>query len=202
MILFARSTHLRPAVLIGVLLLSACATEAPPEILAVPVRSAAQMLAAVQQAARGNDERELDVQPLRENEVADLRETAAAAMRRGDSAAAASALDRAIVIVPDDPAVLQERAEAALAQGDLARAQSDALRALSLGSAVGPWCRRHWETVRQVRGHDREVAAQPIKRANEEKLAAQARTLAELDRGLAEANDKFAACTVPGVNRY
>lgn len=181
-------------------LLGACATEAPPDAT-VAARTPAQMLAAVQQAGQGQDERELTVQPLRDNEVEDLREVAAAALKRGDDAVAASNLDKALAIVPQDPAVLQERAEVALSQADFDRAESDALRAIALGSEVGPWCRRHWETVRQVRERRREVAAAPIKRANEEKLAAQAQQLAELDRGIAGAKDKLAACTVPGINR-
>jgi hypothetical protein len=182
-------------------LLGACATETPPETAAVPVRTPAQMLAAVQQAGQGQDERELDVQPLRENEVEDLRETAAAAARRGDGTAAAAALDKALAIVPQDPAVLQERAEAALLQSEFDRAETDALGAIALGSEVGPWCRRHWETVRQVRERRREQAAAPIRRPNEEKLAEQAQQLAALDRGIAEAATRLAACTVPGINR-
>jgi len=196
-----RSSLRIAAVLSLAVLLGACATETPPEAPAVAVRTPAQMLAAVQQAGQGQDERELDVQPLRDNEVEDLRETAAAAARRGDGAAAAAALDKALTIVPKDPAVLQERAEAALLQSEFDRAETDALGAIALGSEVGPWCRRHWETVHQVREHRREVAAAPIKRANEEKLAEQARQLAELDRGIGEAKTKLAACTVPGINR-
>lgn len=195
------SKSLRISILTAALLLGACATEAPVDTPAVAVRTPAQMLAAVQKAAQGSDERELDVQPLRDNQVEDLRETAAAATRRGDAVAAAAALDQALAIVPDDPAVLQERAEAWLAAGEFDRAESQALKATQLGSAVGPWCRRHWETVRQVRERRRELASAPIKRANQEKLADQARVLAGLDQGIAEAGEKFTACTVPGINR-
>lgn len=197
----AMTVFVRPAVVAAVLLMSACASQAPIETPTVVARTPAQMLAAVQKAAHGSDERELDVQPLRDNEVEDLRETAAAATRRGDAAAAAAALDKALAIVPNDPAVQQERAEAALAAGDFDNAEAGALRAVALGSEVGPWCRRHWETVRQVRERKRELAAAPLKRPSEEKLAEQARSLTALDKGIGEANDKFAACTVPGINR-
>ncbi|GGD35380.1 hypothetical protein [Pseudoxanthomonas indica] len=195
------ATAPRLLVLSLTLLLGACATEAPPESPAVATRTPAQMLAAVQQAGQGQDERELDVQPLRDNEVEDLREMAVAATRRGENDAAAASLDQALAIVPQDPAVLQERAEVALLQSDFDRAEADALRAIALGSEVGPWCRRHWETVHQVRARRHEVAAAPIKRPNEEKLAEQARALADIDRGIGEARDKLAACTVPGINR-
>ena len=192
---------LRLLLLSAALLISACATEAPVDADSAHVRTSAQMMAAVQQAAKGNDERELDVQPLRDSQVEDLREDAANALRRGDTAAAAAALDQALAIVAEDPAVLQERAEVALAQGDLERAEAWALQAANLGSAVGPWCRRHWETVRQVRERGREIAAVPPRRANEARLAEQARLLAEADRGVAEARQRFDTCTVPGINR-
>lgn len=192
---------LLPALLSSALLLGACATEGPADADMAHVRTAAQMLVAVQQAAKGSDERELDVQPLRDSQVEDLREDAAQALRRGDAAAAATALDYALGIVTEDPAVLQERAEVALAQGGFDRAEQWSLQAANLGSAVGPWCRRHWETVRQVRERRREIAAMPPGRANEAKLAEQARQLAEADRGIDEARQRFDACTVPGINR-
>lgn len=181
--------------------LAACVTEPPVDPAAVAARTPSQMLAAVQQAAKGSDERELDVQPLRDTQVEDLRETAMAALQQGDAKAAANALDKAIELVPEDPAVLQERAEAALALGEFDLAEQLALRANGLGSEVGPWCRRHWETARQVRERRREIAAAPLRRPNEEALAAQARTLADMDRAIADAGQKFDACTVPGINR-
>lgn len=115
-----------------------------------------QRVAAVR-AAAGADDRELAVQPLRDPEVDDLREDAQRAIAARDLAAAATALDRAVAIVPEDPAILQERAELALLQGDYARADALAQRAFELGSRVGPLCRQHWETVRQVRQHQRAV---------------------------------------------
>lgn len=182
--------------------LAACVTTPPePEAPAIAVRTPAQMLAAVHQAAQGGDDRELNVQPLRDPEVEDLRATAGKAMAAGNPAAAAAALDQALGIVADDPAVLQERAEVALAQGESDRAEQFALRATGLGSAVGPLCRRHWETVRQVRAQRRERAAAPLKRPNQAQLDEQAAKLAELDRAIAEAGQQFDTCTVPGINR-
>ncbi len=193
----------RTAVLvIAALSLSACVTTPPePEAPAIAVRTASQMLAAVHKAAQGSDDRELDVQPLRDPQVEDLRATAGKAMAGGDPAAAAAALDQALGIVADDPAVLQERAEVALAQGEFDRAERFATRATGLGSAVGPLCRRHWETVRQVRGHRRELAAAPLKRPNQAQLDEQAARLAALDRAIGEAGQQFDTCTVPGINR-
>lgn len=193
----------RAAVLaITTILLASCAIAPPePEPPAVAARTPAQMLAAVHKAAQGGDDRELNVQPLRDPEVEDLRATAGKAMSGGNPAAAAAALDQALGIVADDPAVLQERAEVALAQGEFDRAEQFATRATGLGSAVGPLCRRHWETVRQVRERRRELAAAPLKRPNQAQLDEQAAKLAALDRAIAEAGQQFDTCTVPGINR-
>jgi len=117
------------------------------------------------------------VQPLRDPQVTDLREKAARARAAGDAATAADALNQALLIVPDDPAVLQERAEVALLEGQYDRAETLARRALELGSKVGPLCRRHWATIEQ---------------------SALARGQAE---NAASAKAQIGACTVPGLKR-
>ncbi len=156
--------------------LSACAPATAPVKPPAPGPSPVERLAAVQAAAGGEDN-ELAVQPLRDPQVEDLRQKAERAMAAQDYAAAAAALDHALRIVDEDPAVLQERAEAALAQGEYEHAQALARKAIGLGSAVGPLCRRHWATIEQ----------------------------AQLARGLAveaaAAHAKIEACTVAGVER-
>ena len=160
---------------IAVLSMSACAPVQPVEP-AAPAVSPQQRLSAVL-AAAGGDDKELSVQPLRDPEVEDLRAKAAQAMSAHDYASAAEALNQVLLIVADDPAVLQERAEVALVQGEYERAETLAQRAIELGSAVGPLCRRHWATVEQ---------------------AQQARGLAT---EAAASHAKIAGCTVAGVNR-
>ena len=134
-------------------LLAACfgapVVPAGPAAPVVPHVAPEQRLAAVI-AAGGADDRELAVQPLRDPEVQDLREAAAAAVAARNYVAAAEALNQALLIVADDPAVLQERAELALLQSEYARAQTLAQRAFELGSKVGPLCRRHWATIEQA----------------------------------------------------
>ena len=95
---------------------------------------------------------ELDVQPLRDPQVEDLRQQASALQARRLFRAAADVLDEALAINTDDPAMLQERAEAALLLHRLPEAERFAQRAFAAGSQVGPLCRRHWETIAQVRG--------------------------------------------------
>ncbi len=139
------------AVAILSLLLAACAG-GPGERGPAPLTGASplQMVAAIE-AAAGDGEGELAVMPLRDPMVEDLREQARAARAAGDYDAAAAALDRALDITPDDPALLQERAEAALLQRDFEHAGALAERAFAQGAQVGPLCRRHWATIEQVR---------------------------------------------------
>lgn len=132
-------------------LLAGCATPSAPAVDAGAPRIApADMLAAIH-AAGGREDTELAVQPLRDPMVEDLREQAQRSAANGRAAEAAVALDHAMKLTPADPALLQERAEVAIALGDLAMAQADAQRAWELGGKVGPLCRRHAETLRQVR---------------------------------------------------
>lgn len=164
--------------LLPLLLLVACASGPEPAAPAsVPAVPPAQRLAAIE-AAAGQDDRELDVQPLRDPQVEDLRQAAAQARGAHDYGVAADALNQALLIVADDPAVLQERAEIALLQADYERAETLARRALSLGSRTGPLCRRHWALIEQsqlARGEDLNAAS---------------------------ARAQIPGCTVPGIERY
>ena len=165
----------------AMLALSACSLfpRAPqvPAAPAVPRVAPESRLANVIAAAKGADDRELAVQPLRDPQVQDLREDSTAAIAARDYAAAADALNQALLIAPEDPAVLQERAEVALLQSENERAETLARRAFELGSRVGPLCRRHWATIEQAR----------------------------LARGLSQdaqsAHVQIEACTVAGLNR-
>jgi tetratricopeptide (TPR) repeat protein len=160
------------------LLLAACSTTpsaTPPVALTDATPEA--MVAAIR-AAAGNDERELAVQPLRDPMVEDLRQSATRLEAQQQYVEAAAALDKALAIVPEDPALLQERAEAALLLKDPATAEALARRAYSLGAKVGPLCRRHWNTVRQTR------------------------LLAGDAAGAAQALTQVEACRVAGPNRF
>ena len=159
------------------LALAACVT--PPPVVKAPVDTTtpAQRLAAVE-AAAGPDDKELSVQPLRDSQVEDLRQTALAQRQGNDLAAAAGSLDQALQIVAGDPAVLQERAEIALLQGQWAEAEAFARKAVDLGSKTGPLCRRHWATIEQSR----------LARGEKENAVS--------------AHSQIEGCTVPGIKRY
>lgn len=187
--------------LLFLMLLAGCVSAPVPEtpVARDPV-TPGQRVAAIH-AAAGDDDRELAVQPLRDPQVEDLREQAQQARAAGNVAAAAEALNQALLLVPEDPAVLQERAEVALLQGDFARADTLAQRAFQLGSQVGPLCRQHWETVRQVRQH--ELAVQPSlpARHTPEEAAQHAARAATIRAAVTDAETRRDACTVPVIER-
>lgn len=108
--------------------------------------SGSAMLAQVRAAGQmGN---ELDVQPLRDPQVEDLRASATAAEARGDYAGAQGALATALTLSPDDPELLQWQAEMFLAARDWTRANQLATRSFERGPKLGGLCRRNWATIR------------------------------------------------------
>jgi hypothetical protein len=108
-----------------------------------------QMLAQVR--AAGETGRELDVQPLRDPQVEDLRAAAAAAEQRGDYAAADAALLSALNISAGDPDLTQWRAEIALVRRDWNGAEKLALESYESGPRLGGLCRRNWTTLQLAR---------------------------------------------------
>ena len=162
----------------AVLSLAGCVS-APPAAprAAVDTTTPAQRLAAVD-AIAGADDTELSVQPLRDAQVDDLRQTAIAQRKAGDLAAAAEALNQALLLVNDDPGILQERADIALLQSDWVRAETLSKKALELGSRTGPLCRRHWATIEQSR-------------------LARGET-----QNAVSAHAQIEGCTVPGIKRF
>lgn len=185
----------------GLLLLASC-TSAPP----APEWSgpAPEQLVAEIRAAGAFEKGELDVQPLRDPMVEDLRMQAVqfeSARRYPDAAAA---LDKALAIAPEDPALLQERAEIAVLQKNLGKAAALARDAYALGGKVGPLCRRHWATIRlQPLGKLRALQTRAdIKPPKGEKLVQWQREVDELGQAIATAERSRMDCTLTGPPRY
>ena len=184
----------------GLLVLASC-TSAPP----APEWSgpAPEQLVAEIRAAGAFEKGELDVQPLRDPMVEDLRVQAVqfeSARRYPDAAAA---LDKALGIAPQDPALLQERAEIAVLQKNLDKAVSLARDAYALGGKVGPLCRRHWATIRQQLAHrQRGLQLRATGKLKGETLAQWERESTELATLLADAERKQSDCTLTGPPRY
>jgi Flp pilus assembly protein TadD len=145
---------------------SAAPKMAAGNVLLQQVRSAGQL---------GN---ELDVQPLRDPQVEDLRAAATAAEARGDWAAVQRVLAQALQLSPNDPDLLQWQAEIALVAHDFARAQQLAQESWERGPKLGGLCRRNWTTLR---------------------LAAESRGDAT---GASSAQQQAAACAVAPPNRF
>jgi hypothetical protein len=140
-----------------------------------PVGSA-QLLQQVRSAGEVGDE--LDVQPLRDPRVEDLRTSASQAEARGDYAGAARLLAQAAQLTPEDPDLLQWQAEMALVARDWASAERLAVQSWDRGPKLGGLCRRNWTTRR---------------------LAAEARADA---LAAAQAQQQVAACKVAPPNRF
>lgn len=108
--------------------------------------SGANLLQQVRAAGQVGDE--LDVQPLRDPRVEDLRTEAGKAEARGDYAGAGRLLGQAALLTPDDPDLLQWQAELALVARDWSQAEQLATRSFDKGPKLGGLCRRNWTTLR------------------------------------------------------
>lgn len=177
-------------------LCAACSTapQAPPQ----PAYDAEAAVAAIRKSAVAA--RELDVQPLRDNRVEDLRQSANTLEKQRKYAESAAALDQALAINASDPALLQERAEAALLLRKLDDAERYAKQAYDGGSKVGPLCRRHWSTIAAVRQSRLDVLkTTPVYK--EEFDAVRAR-ISQAGKDVAAARAQAEACTVAAPPRY
>lgn len=141
-------------VLLGIMaaFVVACATapERPPPAAPRVLPSAGEILLQVRGAAFDAGDA-LDVQPLLDPAVEDLRQLAEAREAEGDFAGAGQALDQALALSPGAPALMQARAEMLLAMGELDPAETLAWEAYESGPKLGPLCRRNWATVRLAR---------------------------------------------------
>lgn len=139
---------MRHPLLMPLLLLAGCATAPAPVEPRVEIDTRAAVAAV--RAAGALAPNELAVRPLVDPQVVDLQEQAAAHEAAGRVDAAAQAIDAALALSTDDPALLQARAEIALLQNDLQAALDYASRSHAAGPKVGPLCRRQQETRVQV----------------------------------------------------
>ncbi|WP_363798633.1 hypothetical protein ABU614_01760 [Lysobacter firmicutimachus] len=194
----------RGAALLALSVLAAACSVAPPQpsALAEANFNGEAAIAAVRSAG-GAAARELDVQPIRDPQVEDLRQQAAQLERTRKYPEAAAALDQALQLNPSDPALLQERAETALLLHRLDDAERYAQQAFDGGSQVGPLCRRHWATIAQARQGKLDGVNAAMKLAQRQEhydaLLPQRSQLTEA-RKLAQA--RIDTCTVAAPPRY
>ncbi|MEO5596801.1 MAG: hypothetical protein ABIQ97_06590, partial [Lysobacteraceae bacterium] len=130
--------------------LSACApSPSTPTGSARAAGSPHDMVMQVRAAGSGTDA--LDVHPLRDPQVEDLRDRASKLEAAGDIAGASQAIAQALQLVPGDPDLLQSAAELALYAKDWNRAETDAMQSWQLGPKLGSLCRRNWTAIRYAR---------------------------------------------------
>lgn len=186
--------------------LAACGTvpsAPPPHPTALPDGVTPQQMVASIRAAAASKAGELDVQPLRDGQVEDLRQQAAAHEARGQYQEATALLQQALAVNPDDPAVMQEAAELAVLLWQFDQAEQLARRAHALGSGVGPLCRRHWATVEQVTQARLALATAAEQSLRADAAApARAASLAALQAGIDSAQQAREACTVSAPQRF
>jgi tetratricopeptide (TPR) repeat protein len=134
------------------LILALAACSAPPSTPekakpAVPQRD----LVAEVRASGVEAEDALDVQPLRDPAIDDLRAAATEHERARRFEQADASLDAALKIAPSDPELWQLRAEIALYREDFEAAEQFANGSFARGPKLGGLCRRNWTTVRLAR---------------------------------------------------
>ena len=120
----------------------------------------------------------LDVKPLRDPQVEDLRARALRLEAQSDYNGAAQALAQALKLVPGDPELLQLAAEEALYRKDWTQAETFAQLSWDRGPKLGALCRRNWTALRFVR----------LQRGD--------------DAGARAAIEQVAACTIAAPARY
>ena len=123
-----------------------------PATLATPAALVAQVRAV------GVSGHELDVQPLRDPQVQDLRDRAEQLEAQGRIRDADALVDQALAISVDDPDLLQWKAELALHRSAWVEAETLALRSWERGPKLGGLCRRNWATVQRARGRRGDAA--------------------------------------------
>lgn len=167
----------RRAALPIALLLAACASAPPPKPVAKPAPPPPRDWVAEIRAEAGKLPSHIEVMPLSEAAVEDLRVKARAAEQAKQFDQAEASLGAALAITPEDPSLWQWRAEIALAEQRFADAIAHAQKSAAIGPKLGDLCVRNWLTVAAARHEARDSA------------------------GETEARGKAAACPVPAPIR-
>lgn len=133
-----------------VLALAACSQPPSAPVSAKPEAPKRDLVAEVR--AVGADAADaLDVQPLRDPQIEDLRASATRHESAREYDQADDALQRALAITPGDPELLQHRAEIALHRERFEQAEQLANESFARGPKLGALCRRNWATIRLAR---------------------------------------------------
>lgn len=130
--------------------LAACSPPPSAPVSAKPEAPKRDLVAEVRAvAAEAADA--LEVQPLRDPQIEDLRVSATRHEGAREYDQADAALVRALALTPGDPELLQHRAEIALQRERFQQAEQLANESFERGPRLGPLCRRNWATIRLAR---------------------------------------------------
>jgi Flp pilus assembly protein TadD len=136
--------------LVCVLALAGCSPPPSAPVSSKPEAPKRDLVAEVRAVgAEGADA--LEVQPLRDPQIEDLRATATRHEGAREFDQADAALVRALAITPGDPELLQHRAEIALHREQFQQAEQLANDSFERGPRLGALCRRNWATIRLAR---------------------------------------------------
>jgi Flp pilus assembly protein TadD len=130
-------------------LLAACSSTEPPPPKAAKVSQRDWVSHVRAEAAQIASS--VEVVPLVDPELDDLRAAARTQESSGDVESATKTIEQALALHPQDPALLQWRAELALAVTAWKDAERIAQRSYDLGPRLGEICVRNWLTIEAAR---------------------------------------------------
>lgn len=144
-----KTTETKRRVSLALLLASLIGCQSAPQPLPEPAPPPRDWVGEIRERAASVPSY-VEVLPLNDPGVADLRALAHSAEAARHFSEAEKHLALALTLVPDDPELWQWRAEVALAENRWQDAQAHALRSESLGPKLGRICVRNWMTLRAV----------------------------------------------------
>jgi Flp pilus assembly protein TadD len=144
--------------------LAACSSDAPPPATGRPAAKVDPVALVATVRAAGATGNELEVKPLRDPQVEDLRVQAEALEAQGHYSQASAALNKALEITPADPDLLQWKAELALHLRAWQVAEQLASDSFDKGPKLGGLCRRNWTTVQLARESRGDAAGADVAR--------------------------------------
>ena len=150
---------------VSLLALAACSSDAPPPAAGRPASAKIDPVALVATVrTAGATGHELEVKPLRDPQVEDLRAEAESHEAQGRYPQASAALNKALEITPADPDLLQWKAELALLLRAWLVAEQLASQSYENGPRLGGLCRRNWTTVQLARESRGDAAGAEVAR--------------------------------------
>lgn len=149
---------------VTLLALAACSSDAPPPAAGRPAAKVDPVALVARVRAAGTTGNELEVKPLRDPQVEDLRAEAEAWEAQGKYPQASAALNKALEITPADPDLLQWKAEIALFLRAWAASEQLASESYENGPKLGGLCRRNWTTVQLARESRGDAAGADVAR--------------------------------------